>query len=208
LRHEKKGEPLMIRLKTLGLALIAANILLAFVGAGSAAGTTLFTDAAHSTAYGTGTHIDATLKTNTSSILETTGGASLTTCTSSTVTGSSGTASGTWVAVGLTAINWNECDTTTDTLVTGSLEIMWTSGSNGEVIARNTEVTHKIFGVSCIYGAGAGTNLGTITGGTEPELSINAAFPRVTDGSFLCPSTALWTATYVVTSPHALFPGS
>ncbi|MGN6275722.1 MAG: DUF6531 domain-containing protein, partial [Solirubrobacterales bacterium] len=64
-----------------------------------------------------------------------------------------------------------------------------------------------IFGVSCTYGTGTGTTLGTLKGGEEPLLSISASVPK-TAGGFLCPSTATWSAEYVVTEPHALFVGS
>jgi hypothetical protein len=68
-------------------------------------------------------------------------------------------------------------------------------------------VTLGIFGTSCTYGTGEGTELGTITGGTSPHLTITATIPRIA-GGFLCPSTGVWHATFVVTSPHELHIGA
>jgi hypothetical protein len=73
----------------------------------------------------------------------------------------------------------------------------------GEVRSKGSQVTLNIFGVSCTYGTGEGTILGTITGGEAPELAINAALPK-TAGGFLCPGTGVWNAKYIVTSPHAV----
>ena len=193
----------MKHLKMLGLAAIAALGLMAFVGAGTASATTLATDSAGTVKYGTGQEIHSTLKTGTSAILETTAGEVVATCTGSTVKGTIGTATGTWVTGNISSLTWSTCSQTTDTLTNGSLEIMQTSGDAGEVVGKASEVTLTIFGVSCVYGPGAGTKLGTITGGEAPELAINAVLPKVS-GSFLCPSSGRWTANYIVTTPHAL----
>src|SRR4029079_4170789 len=87
------------------------------------------------------------------------------------------------------------------------LEIKWTSGTSGEVIGKETQWTLGIFGVSCTYGFGAGTTLGTITGGSAPLLAISTAIAK-TAGGFLCPSTTTWDAEYVFTEPHAIYVGT
>jgi hypothetical protein len=202
----------MKHLKMLGLAAIAALGLMAFVGAGTASATTLSTDAAGTVKYGVGTEIHSTLKSGTSAILETTSGETIATCTTSTVKGSITTATGTWVIGSISALTWGEpegvggkCSQTTDSIAghLGTLEIMQTTGDAGTVVGKGSEVTLELFGVSCVYGTSTGTTLGTITGGEAPELAINAILPKIS-GSFLCPSTGRWTATYVVTSPHAV----
>jgi hypothetical protein len=204
----------MKHLKMLGLAAIAALGLMAFVGAGTASATTLSTDAAGNTHYGPGTVIHSTLKPGTSALLKDTSGGTIATCTESTTKGkledpvveTNGVkfVSGTWVTGALETLTWGGCSQTTDTLANGSLEIMWTSGNSGEVRSKGSKVTLGVFGVSCVYGTGEGTVLGTITGGTAPELAINAKLAKV-EGGFLCPSSGVWTANYIVTEPHALF---
>jgi hypothetical protein len=210
----------MKHLKMLGLAAIAALGLMAFVGAGTASATTISTDAAGTIKYPVGTEIHSTLKSGTSAILETTAGETVATCTTSTVkgkiedpavkTGEVEYPSGTWITGAISSLTWGEpegvggkCSQTTDTLTKGSLEIMQTTGDAGTVVSKASEVTLTLFGVSCVYGTGAGTTLGTITGGEAPELAINAVLPKIS-GSFLCPSSGRWTATYTITSPHAL----
>jgi hypothetical protein len=194
----------MKHLKMLGLAAIAALGLMAFVGAGTASATTLSTDAAGTTKYAANQEIHATLKTGTSALLETTGGAEIATCTGSTVKGTIGTATGTWVTGNIAALNWEGCSQVTNTVNTGSLEIMQTVGNAGTVVGRGSNVTLGVFGVSCTYGTGEGTTLGTINGGAEPELVINAVLARSAGNTLLCPASGRWTATYIVTTPHAL----
>jgi hypothetical protein len=82
---------------------------------------------------------------------------------------------------------------------------MWTSGNNGTVEGDETEITLSLFGVSCTYGAGTGTHLGTITGGSSPILSINTVVVRTAGNTFLCPGTTGWDLEYQLTEPHALF---
>jgi hypothetical protein len=203
----------MKHLKMLGLAVIAALGLMAFVGAGTASATTLATDSAGTTHYPVGTEIHATLKAGTSAILHNTGGESIATCKELTIRGDLETPavetvgvkypSGTWIGGKLTALVWGGCSQTTDNVSLGSLEIMKTGADEGEIVGKGSQVTINIFGVSCTYGTGEGTKLGTIKGGEAPEMVINAALSR-TAGGFLCPTTGVWTATVIITSPHAV----
>jgi hypothetical protein len=208
----------MKNLKMLGLAAIAALGLMAFVGAGTASATTLSTDAAGTVKYGVGTEISSSLKAETSALLETTAGEKIATCTTSSVGGKITTATGTWVTGTLESLTWGDpegknCSQPTKSLVTeevegkkyyGKLEIMKTGADEGEVVGKNSSVTLSVFGVSCVYGTSAeGNKLGTVKGGEAPELVINAVLPKK-EGGFLCPSSGRWTATYIVTTPHAL----
>ena len=199
----------MKHLKMLGLAAIAALGLMAFVGAGTASATTLSTSSNGEGKYVEGTEISSSLKAGTSALLETTAGEKIATCTTSSVAGTIGTATGTWVTGNITSLTWGEpegknCSQPTKTLANGSLEIMQTTGDEGEVVGKNSSVTLSVFGVSCVYGTSAeGNKLGTIKGGEAPELVINAVLPKK-EGGFLCPGSGRWTATYIVTAPHAV----
>jgi hypothetical protein len=201
----------MKHLKMLGLAAIAALGLMAFVGAGTASATTLCTNTKEeggktvcNVAYGVGTEISSSLKTGTSAILANTSGETIATCNSSSTKGSIQTSNtGTWVGGAITELTWGGCSQTTDNVSLGSLEIMQTTGDAGTVVGKGSQVTLSIFGVSCTYGTGEGTTLGTITGGEAPELAINASLPK-TAGGFFCPGSGRWTANYIVTTPHAV----
>jgi hypothetical protein len=101
----------------------------------------------------------------------------------------------------------NSCTSPFTTITNGFLLIEWTSGASGTVRGKGSEMTiDGIFGVSCTWGTG--TLLGTITGGTDPNLSIKQVGLVKTAGSFLCPSTLGWDAEYTITKPHALYIGA
>jgi hypothetical protein len=202
----------MKHLKMLGLAAIAALGLMAFVGAGTASATTLSTDAAGAIHYEAGTEIHMTLKSGTSLLTETTGGAEIATCTGSTIkwkledpvveTAGKKFVSGTWVTGAINALAWEGCSQTTDNVTLGSLEIMRTTGDAGTIVGKGTNVTFGVFGVSCTYGTNEGTALGTIHGGAAPELAINVILARSAGNTLLCPASARLTGAYMFTSPH------
>jgi hypothetical protein len=84
----------------------------------------------------------------------------------------------------------------------GSLEIHYTSGSNGTLTSTGVRVTATRAGLSCIYETNA-TDIGLLTGEAGPNgegtLDISANIPRV-GGSFLCGgSTAAWAGSYGTT---------
>jgi hypothetical protein len=193
-------------LKMLGLAAIAAMGLMAFVGAGTAsAGTTkLCTDSACATVYPKGTKISGSLVTGNSATLKS-GSTVIATCTKSTVEGSTNAESGSPLSGGVSKLTWEGCNQTTHTVSNGTLDITNIGGTKGTVTGTGNSVTVEIFGTSCTYGTGASTHLGTITSGASPILKINASVPRIAGSSFLCPSSAVWEAEYVLTSPHALY---
>lgn len=155
-------------------------------------------------AYTAGTVIDSSLKTGGSAKLTGSGGEVLDTCSNGTVKGKTSVTSATSLNGIISSIIWEGCSTTTDTVANGELSISWTSGNNGTVTGAGSQVTVSIFGVSCTYGTGTGTHLGTLTGGEAPVLSISTTVTK-TAGGFLCPGTAGWDAEYVITEPHALF---
>lgn len=200
----------MKRLKMLGLAMIAVLGLTAFVGAGTGSATKLCTDSACIAVYPKVETIQATLESGTSAKL-TSGSSTIATCTGGSVHGatSNNNEGNTWVSgpVAAASLTWSGCSQTTKTDEGGTLDIMWTSGTNGVVRGTGFEVTVELFGVSCVYTAGEATELGTITGGTSPTLKIETIVSKKT-GGFLCPNTAGWDASYIVTSPHALYLGA
>jgi hypothetical protein len=212
-------------LKMLGLAAVAAMALMAFLGASSASATVLCT--ATETPC-TGTHLitptndkwlHAVLEKlnpeepSAAAYLLSTSGAGSTTaeplvkCTESTVTAESEeTGDATHTAKGLvTSLTFGGCEgTTVDVLAAGTLEVHHIANTdNGTVTSKNAEVTVNI-GVSCTYGSGAGTDIGTLTGGPMATMDISAVVNKVA-GSFLCPSTAIWEAKYTVTEPEPLY---
>lgn len=189
----------MKHLKTLVLAAIALSSM-AFA-AGTAQATTLFTDSAHTIDYPAGTVLHLTLVPGTS-FRQTPG-----TCTQSTLSATTTNTTGTAILATVNVFDHGVCSETTDTIAKGSLEIRFTSGSNGEVIGKGNSITSPMFGTSCTYGTGEGTKLGTVTGGSEPVLAMNATVSKIA-GNFLCPSTTGWHGEFFITSPHAVFIGN
>lgn len=195
----------MKHLKLLGLSAIFALGLIATVGPGAAQATTFCTATSCSTTYSAGTSIEATLESGSTLRITDESANTLSTCTSSVISLKTNQTTGSSISGNLGTLSWGNCSTTTDTVVNGSIEFTWASGSNATVVKRDTQVTIKIFGVSCTYGAGIlGTHLGDLTGGSEPILELESEITKVS-GSFLCPSHSGLDATYIVTAPHALF---
>lgn len=183
--------------------LVASIAALVLLGTATASATKLCTGKACGIVYSAGTTVNLSLKSGTTTRL-TSGGSTIATCTGSSISSNTENESGATISANIESLTWSGCGQTTDTLKNGSLSIEWISGtSNGTVRASNSEVTVQIFGVSCTFGAGESTDLGTLTGGEEPLLQISATVKK-TAGGFLCPSTAGWDAEYVVTEPHSL----
>lgn len=193
--------------KMLGLAAVAAVAVTAFVGGGTASATVICKTNPGSSEcpagwdYPAGTEGLASIQGT--ATLETVGNPPtvLDTCSGGTVKGTSqntGGASETVKSI-LTALTWEGCSKTTETLAPGTGELHWIPGTNnGTVTTAGFEVTvNTIFG-SCVYGAGAvGMDMGTVEGGTG-SLAINAIIPRLTGP---CPAESRFTATYVATKP-------
>jgi hypothetical protein len=194
----------MKNLKIMGLAVVAAMAFMALVGASTASATALYNGA---TKLAVGSELSASLKTGTSANLTTTEGTVLNTCTGSSLSGkvtNAGGAAATVVgSVEAKNLTWSGCSNTVATLGGGELEVHYTSGLNGTLTAKGFKVTvDGPFG-SCVFTAGAATNMGTLTGSTtgNATMDVNAV---VTRESGLCPSSARWVATYTVTKPSPL----
>ncbi len=189
-------------IKMLGLAAVAAMALMAFAGTASA--TVLESGA---TKLGAGTEISASLATGTSARLTTTEGTTLNTCTGSTISGKTSNAGGASETVKGSVeaknLTWSGCNNTVDTIEGGELEIHHIAGTtNGTLTAKGFKVNVEIpfFGTTCTYTTGAGTHMGTLTGVSSGNatMDINAI---VTTSSPGCLSSARWVATYTVTKP-------
>jgi len=207
-------------LKMLGLAAVAACALLAVVGVGAASATTL--TCAEKTPDGT--HHELKLCSNTQilhavsvgkAVLDAPfGNIECNSTTHGTITNpgsASTTASGPIPKGGLI---FNECGSDTVTVLKeGSLEIHTdvegVTDFNGTVTSIGAEVTIVHLGFHCIFGTGAGTDIGTLTGSTTTgktaTMHIKATIPRTggSSGAF-CGSSAPWTGTYDITTPDTL----
>ena len=208
----------MKHLKILGLAVVAAMALTAFVGVGTAAAGPTELYVGHTTAGNTdntgGVEIHATIAAGTSALLSDTSGELADTCKASTVLGKTTNTTATTLDGNISSLTWGECDFPTKTLTgkEGSLDITYVGDKNadgqgdGTVTGTGSEVTVLVFGfIDCIYGTGAGTHLGTLSGSTagHASLAINATI-ELQSGGFGCPETTKWVANYTVTTPTGL----
>jgi hypothetical protein len=196
----------MKHVKMLGLTVVAAAALMAFVGAGtaSASGRLCSTETNPCTSpWTTPTALDFSLKSGGSAKLTDTAGNTLDTCTSSTVKGSlTNNAAGTTPSGPISELAWGGCTVTTDTILPGGLKIA-SAGSGAGTVSSNAkiEVTVNVFS-SCNYGVESGTTLGTTNKGTGSNVVFKAnAVAKKLAGGFLCPETTKWVAEYVLTTP-------
>jgi hypothetical protein len=188
-------------IKILGLAAVAAMALMAFVGSASA--TELYSGA---TTLGKDTTISASL--SGSSVLSS-GGSTLNTCTGGKFAAKITDPGGPTATVkgSLETIDFENCANVVHTETLGTLEVHHITGTkNGTVRASGTVIGNTIFGVNCRYESGTGLDLGTLTGATSGDavFDVNATVKGAAGNSFLCPGTANWTATFLVTSPTPL----
>jgi hypothetical protein len=196
----------MKHVKMLGLAVVAAAALMAFVGAGTASANGRICSTATNpcgSPWPTGTFIEFSLKSGTSARLTTTEGSTLDTCTSSSVNGTLEKNSAGSTAEGKnSAVNWGGCTVTTDTILPGGLKITAEGGGNGTVSSNaKIEVTVNVFS-SCNYGVEANSPIGTLDEGLGSAAKFTAnAIAKKLNGGFLCPETTKWTAEYVLTKP-------
>lgn len=184
------------------IAAITAMALMAYMGAGSASATKLYSGA---TALGAGTEILATSEG--SSLFTDTSASTIVTCGGIGLGAGVGNAgSSTTTVSGAAGLGFGGCTSTTTAVENGSFEIHHIAGTkNGTLTASGFIVTIHVFGVECSYTAGAGTDLGTVTGSTTTNatIDINAIVSKKA-GGFLCPSTARWLTSLIVTSPSPL----
>lgn len=101
-------------------------------------------------------------------------------------------------------LKFSSCSCETKVLKNGEVEAHWVSGTmNGTLTSKSAEITSNCSGLDCVYGTGAGTSIGTLTGGEPAKLDVSATLAKISGA--LCPSTATWTATYEVKTPKPLY---
>lgn len=183
----------MKHVKSPGLAAMAAMALMVF-GAGSASAAELYSTGVTVNA---GTNVVGSLESGTSTLTTTDGKTIVDTCTGSSVNGTVNAYTGGDATVAISALTWTGCSVKTETLTNGALGV----SSLGTVTGTGSVVTVGFGGVSCRYGTGTGTHLGSMG---EAKLAFNAVVNEQEPKSFLCPDTTKWVANYTLTSPHAL----
>ncbi|MGN6816373.1 MAG: hypothetical protein ACTHK3_09865 [Solirubrobacterales bacterium] len=193
-------------LKMLGLAAVVAAALMAFVGASSASATVLCKTPLTSGCAASGWDYPAHTVIHSSSTNSGTlkaGGITLDTCTESTVKGeTTNTGSDTETVDGPNqVINWGVCTNETKTIVLGSLEIHYISGTdNGTLTSIGTEVTVKTIFGSCVYSA---PDIGTLVGGNPATIEVKELSVKLVSGP--CPAETKWSQNFTVTSPTPLY---
>jgi len=184
-------------------AMLTVVAVAAALGAATASATELYNGA---TTLKSGTVLDFSLKSGTSTALLETGGSTLDTCTGSTIKGKiTNAGSSTTTLTGEnTSITWTGCTFPTVTVVLGKFEGHHVTGTTNFTVTADAEIgvtINTVFFGTCIYGAKAVTDLGLVTGGNPATLSINAVTVRLPGSAFACPETAKWFASYTSTEP-------
>jgi hypothetical protein len=195
--------------KIIRLTVVAATALMAVLGAGSASADVLCTENVNPCPAGkTVVSLIMTITSGQSTSMKDTAGNEFTTCTVGEVKGTvEKQGEGINPQGPITSLTWGAsgagCTTTFDTVKNGKLEVR-TEGATKAVWGTETEVTTVAFGVSCTYGYGAGTTIGTLNTGTPATININTVINK-TAGSFLCPSTARRSGSYTITNHLSVF---
>lgn len=214
----------MKQLKILGLAVVAAAALMAFVGTGTASATFTSLCKAPTTTeaglpicegehiYPAGTRIHAELQAG--SRLSIAGGPGVVECPQSTLEALTEQKTEIPLGANVTAFTFGGCfngpeEVEVKTINPGTLDIEiidlpnWTH--NGTLTFTRTEVTvfFKNLGLDCIFAPG---DTGTLTGGPMATIDLIGNWPRVA-GGMLCPPNVNVNGFYTVTSPEPLWVG-
>jgi hypothetical protein len=193
-------------LKLLGLAAAVALALSAFPASAGAASsvfcTTQESPCPEGNRWATGTELDFSLKSGTSSALVSTEGESLDTCKGSTAKGKIEKLEA--VTGPIESLTWSSCTFPTTTLTKGKLEVLNIAGTHNGTVKSDgtTEVTiNTVFYGTCVYGPTAGVDLGELKEGKPATFVANAVLEKFSGSGFACPKTAKWTAEYTLTEP-------
>jgi hypothetical protein len=200
----------MKHLKMLGLTLLAALAAMALMGVGTASATRLCPENKSPCAapYKKGTSIKAQLVKGTKSVVSS--GFVTVECTESTMSGKTTSDGGAGVPVlgEITSVTWKNCQTTSGSSCTASaLGTPWpvqVNGSGGSGTMTVSGAAGKFScAVTCEYEAKTASV--AANGGNPARIKASSVgFSRI-GGSFLCSSSATWSAEYEVTSPKPLF---
>jgi hypothetical protein len=207
----------MSYLKSLSLAAVAAAIVMALVGASSASATALcsLNQEECASPFGTGTAIEASLKTGTKAVLKT----ELATveCNKSATSGKTTSGPGASVAGVVESLSFAECKTTAGTNCTVtvvslpySATITATGSGNGTLLVSkgggggNPGATVTCLGViECTFRTPSATL--SVVGG-NPAIAKAEGIELTERAGLICPSKeAKWTAEYTVSKPNPLW---
>ncbi len=194
-------------LKILGLAAIAAAALMAFAGAGTATADELCTTTAL-----VNNHCETPITTieasqEGSGKLKTTGGATLATCSSGgihigEITQGTGVSP---IIAHEVAIEFPApgagCSTTVDQVPGGTGEATEGAGGGTTLTSIGGKVTLELFGVSCVYTTGVGTDLGEVS--TSGTISFSKVVTKSSGGG-LCPASGIWEAAFQMTNHNEI----
>jgi hypothetical protein len=198
-------------LKTLGLAVVAAAVLMAIAGAGSASATVF----CHTTAspcpqkWPAGTEPRFSVTAGTAGIWSTTSGEVVAKCTEGEIRGkmtNSGSATETIKeTVAATGLTWPSVSGCIETVTTegGTLEFHAISGTdNATITVSGFKISISILGAKCVYGFGVNEHWGTLTGNGSGKavIDINTLFVKK-EGSFVCPEDLKWSESFTQISP-------
>lgn len=201
-------------LKMLGLTAAAALALAALLGVSSASAAVLCSEyekeCPEENVYPANTVTDATLEAGTSSLIRTTPGVTLVTCTGSTIKGETTAQGSKGVAIPgtLLSLTFAGCAQTLTVLAAGTFNILYAGpNTNGTTTFKGTRFTVTSMGSSCVYTTGEGIHIAVMTSSpltTYPKVHVNATLSKEM-GGMLCPEDAVWQAAYQITSPKPLY---
>lgn len=208
--------------KLVGLVAVAALVLAALSGAGSASATVLCKVNAKpcptpNEDYPAGTEIHASIAAGGGLAIRDTESHVLITCSESTLKGKTTNTGGTpgvpvegkIETLTFNGVGGSECTSPIKVLKTGEFDIEYIPGTNtrGTLTLKETQVTTTLAGVSCTYGAASVVDAGTVTGtslGTPATIDFSGVLPKE-GGGFLCPGDVTWETTYTITAPKPLY---
>jgi hypothetical protein len=195
-------------LKMLGLAAVAAVVLMALAGAGSASATVLCHKAETpcSQKWSLGTETEFIIKPETKAKWFS-GINTLMECSSGDLKGkitNAGNSSET-VKMGINTFQWSSCTVGNSTLENGELEVHSITGStNGTMTLKGftNRIESTQYG-TCVYTSGAtGMDLGTLVASKTGQAIIDIEVVLTKkEGSVLCPSTIEWWEEWTQTAP-------
>ena len=195
-RHPFEAEEKIMKLKEIGLAVVAVIAFTAF-GASSASATTLEVGGV---AKNSSVSIQASLKSGTKTLIKDTAGISSTVCEGSSLAGSTSSPfTGHTVTAVTSNLQYLICTRFITVHKAGIVHLTFISGTTATVTWSQSEWTiGSAFGtLNCK--TGEGTHVGTLNGVKEGNatMTINAVF--------LCSGiSSIWEGTYTVTSPSGL----
>jgi hypothetical protein len=202
--------------KMVGLAVVTAVALAAFLGAGLASATVLCKTATSpcTSKYPAGTKIHAILQEGTSLVKKSDDLSKVVdTCPESTIQWQTSNEGSSTEAVNAALTTWTlgMCSWPNAVEVLGSVEIRYDSKTGvTSVVGKSTRITENVnFLLHCIYSFGSGTSLGTLTkpatATSDTFFHMNATINRLTGSNEACAASTVWQATYTVTSPVPLY---